>query len=275
MSNDVAGVAQKLTEIVARMPGRRILLSTLGLMLQQQLPGFSPKQYGHATLKELLRALPVLLTPGEHPGQWWLTLDDASVSGDGSPTVAAHDKLLPRVWDRIVDFDPGVEAWFDLEKEGLADDPAAVRVEPDRYLAMPRFPLGLQVALARAWCVTQAETHRADLLASLGDDRSLEAFLAEATRVDLRTAWNHHRGRIIADEVRVWAERHGIPLTALFAPRRTRPTRAAKPSARPSQAMMFVPIDEYRQFLHRTIDAMTADELRSIAIPGRFLVNFT
>lgn len=275
-------VLQKITEVVERTPGRRILLSTLGLLLRQQLPGFLPSDYGHRTLKDLLRALPDLavLTRGEHPGQWWLTLRAADEVVDTA--VSAPEKLLPQVWNRVIDFDSALKVWFDLENERLSEDGEAVASEPDRYLALPRFPLTRQIELAKVWCALQDEASRHSLLTSLDDESSLDGFLAETTRLKLRPDWNLHRRRIITDELRAWAHDHGISAALLFGSERRslkRPPNPGEQSQRPPVAsaggVASMALDEFRRFLHHMIDAMTVEELLHISVPGRFLVRVT
>jgi len=267
-------VVQKINELVSGMPEQRILLSTLGLLLQQQLPDFSPDQYGHRTLKDFLRALPGngALTRGKHPGQWWLTLRGPGTS-DEAPPATSPGKLLPHVWKSVIDFDPTIQIWFDLESERLAEDDAAVTRDPDRYLALPRFPLNRQMELARSWCADQGEEHRPSLLASL-DGISLDGFLEAITRLKLRADWNHYRAQVIAEEVRVWAQRHGITLNILFGAERSRPKRTTQVRA-PLPSVTPMSLAEYRQFLHRMVDEMTTEELLQISVPGRFLVGAT
>ncbi len=276
MMDGASLVLQKITEIVERMPNQRILLSTLGLLLQQQVPGFAPAEYGHRTFKDFLRAVPdfAVLSRGEHPGQWWMTLRKG-----GSEEEEAHnppEKLLPQVWERVIDFDPANQAWFDLETGQVSRDDAAVQCEPDRYLALPRFPLARQMEMARAWCATQDASQRTYLLASLDEEGSFDKFLAETTRLKLRVGWNQHRRRVIADAVRAWMQQHGITQSLLFGSERSHPSRAVRPMAPPAvTAMAGMTLDEYRRLLHRMIDAMTEDELLHISVPGRFLVRGT
>ncbi len=275
MANETAVLTQKVSEIVERAPGRRVLLSTLGLLLQQHIAGFNPVQYGHRSLKELFMALPgfASLIPGEHPGQWWLTLGPAEASSQ-FVSSAVTDKVLPHVWERVIDFDPGVQIWFDLEGEQLVTDREAFEREPDRYLTLPRFALGRQIELAREWCREQDEAHRSSLLATLSTEGPMDAFLAETTRLRLRPAWNHYRGERIAQELFSWARNHGVAPTTLFGSRRALRSSERRTPPR-AHGLVQMGLGEYRQLLHRMIDAMTDEELLQFAVPGRFIVTFS
>ena len=254
---------QWLAGLLMSAPGGRISLADLGNRLREALPDVQPTDFGHGSLKHLLRdSREVGHLEEVRPLEWWF--------------VASVPRLSQEWWRAVTDFDTARRCWFDLRDERLVTIEDEVRREEERFVELPRVGLPEQRSLALEWTDEQAEEVRGNLVEALLANQDLRPFLVAVEQAGLRQAWMIARAKHVVSRVLTWAEGHGIsrhlPLASLPVSKAPRQHRRMHRSGLAPRPQMCMNEDELRSFVHHVIDQMTAEEIGRLPIPARFLL---
>lgn len=261
-----------LRSIASESGQNQLPLAALGSCVRTKLPDFSPTHYGCSSFTELVELCTDI---GEvrfgkrSEDRWFIFAKSVQVAA----TAITNHEIVKPIWNACVELDDARRAWLDFNDLNTIEiSPEVVSIEPERYIELPRFGRGRQLALLREF--STYHDYNIELMAIIETWSSEEAsywrLLKALQGLGLRHSWFEYLRRAVEEALRAWAGVHGIPAETLFKPKQSRP----RGRVRPDSQLSALDLDEVelRSFLKTAIDEMTLVELGQLPIPARLLL---